>query len=63
MKKAEIKLVIEDDAVTLESDNMDHVTMKDLVECIIVFARVVKKLGGTDLLISANTLFGIDEED
>jgi hypothetical protein len=63
MKKAEIKLVIEDDAVTIESDNMDKVTMKDLVDCIQVLVRAVKRCGGTDLLIMASVVSGIGKED
>lgn len=32
MKKAEIKLLIEDDTITFESDNMDQITIKDLID-------------------------------
>lgn len=63
MKKAEIKLVIEDDTVTFEGNNMGQVTMKDLVDCVKVLVGVVKMLGGTDLLIMASVLSGIGEED
>ena len=64
MKKAEIKVVIEDDTVTFEGDNMDQLTMKDLVDCVKVFVvGVMKKLGGTDLLVMASDVSGLGEED
>lgn len=63
MKKAEIKLLIEDDTVTFESDNMDQITMKDLIDCLQVLAGAVKLNGGTDLLIMASVLSGIGEEE
>lgn len=63
MKKAEIKLLIEDDTVTFDCDNLEQVTMKDLVDCLQVLAGTVKMLGGTDLLIMASVISGIGQED
>lgn len=63
MKKAEIKLVIEDDTVTFDCVNLEQVTMKDLVDCLQVLAGTVKMLGGTDLLIMASVISGIGQED
>lgn len=64
MKKAEIKLLIEDDTVTFDCDNLEEqVTMKDLVDCLQVLAGTVKMLGGTDLLIMASVISGIGQED
>lgn len=63
MKKAEIKLVIEDDTVTFDGDNMDQVTMKDLVNCLQVFVGVMKDLGCTDLLVMASVISGLGKED
>lgn len=63
MKKAEIKLVIEDDTVTFDCDNMGQVTMKDLVDCLQVLAGTVKLLGGTDLLRMDSVISGIGQED
>ena len=63
MKKAEIRLVIEDDTITFDCDNMVPVTMKDLVNCLQVLAVAVKKSGGTDLLIMASVIYGICQED
>lgn len=63
MKKAEIKLLIEDDTITFDCDNMEQVTMKDLVDCLRVLAGAVKLNGGTDLLIMASVLSGIGEEE
>lgn len=62
-KKAEIKLLIEDDTITFDCDNMEQVTMKDLVDCLRVLAGAVKLNGGTDLLIMASVLSGIGEEE
>lgn len=62
MKKAEIRLVIEDDAITFDCDDMEHVTMKDLVDCLRVLAGAVKMNGGTDLLIMASVICGIGLE-
>lgn len=62
MKKAEIRLVIEDDTVTFDCDNMEQVTMKDLVDCLRVLAGAVKMIGGTDLLIMASVIRGIFKE-
>lgn len=59
MKKAEIKLVIEDDTVTFDGANIDQLTMKDLVDCVKELAGVVKMLGGTDLLIMASVISGL----
>lgn len=63
MKKAEIKLLIEDDTVTFDCDNMGQVTMKDLVDCLHVLAGTVKLLGGTDLLRMDSVISGIGQED
>ena len=63
MKKAEIRLVIEDDTVTFDCDNMGQVTTKDLVDCLQVFVGVMKELGCTDLLVMASVIFGIGKED
>lgn len=63
MKKAEIRLVIEDDAITFDCDNMEQVTMKDLGNCLRVLAGAVKMFGGTDLLIMASVVCGIGQED
>lgn len=63
MKKAVIKLVIEDDTITFDCVNMEQVTMKDLVDCLQVLAGTVKMLGGTDLLIMASVISGIGQED
>lgn len=62
MKKAEIKLLIEDDTITFDCDNMEQVTMKDLVDCLQVLAGAVKMNGGTDLLIMASVISGIGQE-
>lgn len=63
MKKAEIKLLIEDDTITFDCDNMEQVTMKDLVDCLQVLASTVKLLGGTDLLRMDSVISGIGQED
>lgn len=63
MSKAEIKLLIEDDTITFDCDNMEQVTMTDLVDCLRVLAGAVKLNGGTDLLIMASVLSGIGEEE
>lgn len=63
MKKAEIKLVIEDDTVTFDCENMGQVTMRDLVDCLQVLAGTVKMLGGADQLIMASVITGIGQED
>lgn len=63
MKKAEIKLVIEDDTVTFDCENMEQLTMKDLVDCLQVLAGTVKLLGGTDLLRMDSVISGIGQED
>lgn len=59
MKKAEIRLVIEDDTVTFDGANIDQLTMKDLVDCVKELAGFVKMLGGTDLLIMASVISGL----
>lgn len=63
MKKAVVKLIIEDVTVTFDCDNMGQVTMKNLVDCLQVFVGVMKELGGTDLLIMASVISGICQED
>lgn len=63
MKKAEIRLVIEDDTITFDCDNMGQVTMKDLVDCLQALAGAAKLNGGTDLLIMASVLSGICKEE
>lgn len=63
MKKAEIKLIVEDDTVTFDCDNMGHAKIKDLVDCLQVLVAVIKELGGTDLLIMASVVSGLGKED